>query len=378
MFADATQPQTAARHQQRVEELCAASLRAISGDRQLHFKGRRLHRAATRLPMFAPHLHPSLDDDDFSSFRGAADGLALRIAHSDAALHRQNVPAAPLERLLFDMLEQIRVESQVTDQMPGVAHNLRHRFEAWSLAFHRSRLTETARGILLFTVTQVCRARVTGERVIEETEDLMEATRAAISPSLGTDLMGLRRNRHDQAAYAVHALAIARLVAEMLNSADEEEVGDKDVPNDKDGERAAFSLMMDLEGDELEGISAAVTGHSPVLEGFEGRYKIYTTAYDREVKAATLVPRAQLRVYREQLDQRIAGQGINVEMVARTTGARWLGQRARRRPHRRPAFGATDLLADRAQVVSRGTHGAHRALLRQLFDRLLGLDEAAY
>jgi cobaltochelatase CobT len=316
MLVDA-QVQNAARHQQHVEELCAASLRAISGDPQLHFKGRRLHRGAKRLPMFAPHLHPSLDDDDFSSFRGAADGLALRIAYSDASLHRQNLPSAPLERLLFDLLEQIRVEAQVAPSQPGIAHNLRHRFEAWSLAFHRSRLTETARGILLFTVTQVCRARVTGEPVIEETEDLMEATRAAISPALGNDLMGLRRNRNDQAAYAMHALAIARLVADMLSSTDEEETGDKDVPNDKDTERAAFSLMMDLEAQELEGISTAVTGTSPVLEGFEGRYKVFTTAYDREVKAASLVPRAQLRTYREQLDLRIAGQGLNVARLAR-------------------------------------------------------------
>jgi cobaltochelatase CobT len=312
-----TSVQAATRHQQRVEELCAAAIRAISGDAALHFKGRRLHRAHQRLPLFAPHLHPSLEDDDFASFRGAADGLALRLKHSDAALHQSLLPAAPLQRLLFDLLEQIRVESQVSPSLPGAARNLRHRHDEWSLAFHRSRLTETARGILLFTVTQVCRARVTGEPVLEETEDLMEATRAAISPALGGDLMGLRRNRETQAQYAVHALAIARLVADMLGSADEEEAGAKDDSKDKDTERAAFSLMMDLQADELQDISAAVTGHSPVLDGFEGRYKIFTTAYDREVKAATLVPKAQLRTYREQLDLRIAGQGVNVARLAR-------------------------------------------------------------
>ncbi len=309
--------QATTRHQQRVEELCAAAIRAISGDAALHFKGRRLHRGHKRLPLFAPHLHPSLQDDDFTSFRGASDGLALRLKHSDAALHQSLLPAAPLRRLLFDMLEQIRVESQVAASLPGLARNLRHRHAQWLLAFHRSRLTETARGILLFTVAQVCRARVTGEPVLEETADLMEATRAAISPALGGDLMGLRRHRHDQSAYAVHALAIARLVAGMLSSADEEEAADKDASNDKDTERAAFSLMMDLEADAREGISAAVTGHSPVLEGFEGRYKVFTKAYDREVKAAALVPRAQLRAYRERLDLRISGQGLNLARLAR-------------------------------------------------------------
>ena len=35
--------------------------------------------AGSALPLFAPHLHPALESDDFGSFRGAADGLALRL-----------------------------------------------------------------------------------------------------------------------------------------------------------------------------------------------------------------------------------------------------------------------------------------------------------
>ena len=42
----------------------------------------------------APDLF-ELDDDDYASFRGAADGLALRLAHSDDALHATLAPSAP-------------------------------------------------------------------------------------------------------------------------------------------------------------------------------------------------------------------------------------------------------------------------------------------
>ena len=317
MSADAGNLQQATRRQQRVEELCAASIRALTGEATLHFKGRRLHRAHQRLPLFAPHLHPSHDEDDFASFRGAADGLALRLRHSDAGLHGRLLPAAPVERLLFDLLEQIRVESLVAISMPGVAHNLRHRHEMWSLAFHRSRLTETARGLLLFTVTQVCRARVTGEPLVEATEDLMEATRAGLSPVLGADLMGLRHNRHDQATYARHALAIARLVGELLRSADEEEATGNDASQESDTERAAFRLMMDLDADAPDAIRIPATGKSPVLQGFDGRYRVFTTSYDREIKVGNLVARAPLRAYRDQLDARIAGQNINLARLAR-------------------------------------------------------------
>ncbi len=310
--------QAATRHQQKVEELCAAAIRALSDDAELHFRGRRLHRGRRALPLYAPHLSPSLEHDDFGSFRGAADGMALRLRHSDAGLHASLCPADPLARLLFELLEQIRCESLAPQQMPGLARNLRHRHEQWSLAFHHSGLTETAKGILLYTVAQICRARVTAEPVVEATEDLIEATRMAIVPALGHDLAGLRCCRHDQAAYAQHALAIAQAVAEMIHSADEagDDPGDEsdDQANDK---RNPFRLWLDFKGDDGEGITTAASGNSRVLEEADDGYRVFTTAYDQETKAATLVRAALLKEYRERLDQRIAGQGINIARLAR-------------------------------------------------------------
>ena len=211
-----TEAQSRARRQQHVEELCAASIRALSGIADLHFRGGRLHRGWRALPVYAPHLHPSLDSDDFESFRGAADGLALRLAYSDAQLHKRLCPTELVARMLFELLVQFRTEARAPAGLPGVRHNLRHRFEAWSLAFHHSGGTESARGLLLYTVTQICRARVMGEAVIEETEDLLEATRAALAADLGDALAGLRRTVDDQAAYAAHALSLAHHVAAML------------------------------------------------------------------------------------------------------------------------------------------------------------------
>ena len=309
--------QQLARRQQRVEELCAGAIRALSGQADLHFRGRRLHRGRQRLPLFAPHLHPAIESDDFGSFRGAADGLALRLSLSDAALHTSLCPADPVERLVFELLEQMRVESLAPQALAGVAHNLRHRFEQWSLAFHRSRLTDSARGILLYTVAQVCRARVTGEPVLEETEDLMEATRAALAPAMGSDLAGLRRQRHDQAAYAVHALGIAQLVGEMLRSADAEESERHHAADAEDSERAAFSLVMELEARVEEGVAAAVSGHSRVFEAAQQQYRVYRGAYDVEVPATALARTELLQEHRVQLDRLVAASGLNGARLAR-------------------------------------------------------------
>ncbi len=320
-----TTAQQLARHQQQVEELCAASVRALAGEADLHFRGQRLHRGRVALPLFAPHLHPKLESADFASFRGAADGLALRLSCSDAALHRSMCPPEPVERLVFELLEQFRVEAMVSDDLPGVRRNLRHCFETWSLAFHHAGLTESSRGILLYTVAQICRSRVTAEPVLEQTEDLIEATRAGIGPLIGSALAGLRRARADQARYALQALELARVVGELLRAAGED-AGQSGAAGESQ-EQAAFALLMDVQGDLTERFASAVGGRSRVLEAADGGYRVFTTAYDSERSAAALV-RKELRLeYRARLDQRIARQGVNLGRLTREL-RQWLARPA--------------------------------------------------
>ncbi len=303
------------RQEERVAELCAGVVRAFSGERDLHFRGRRLHRGRVPLPWFAPHLHPSPETDDFASFRGVADGLALRLTASDAALHERLRPEEPVERMLFEMLEQFRAEAMVPDIMAGMRHNLRHRHEQWSLAFHHSGLTDTARGLLLYAVAQICRARVHGQQVVEETEDMLEATRFGLAPLIGHQLAGLRRDRADQAAYAAHALSIARTVAAMLHEADDASEAARD-PH-VDDKRSVFSLVADMEQEIIERFTTAESGRSAVIDEAGGAYRVFTIDYDREHDAATLARKEVLAGHREKLDRRIAAQGVNIARLAR-------------------------------------------------------------
>ncbi|HEY4069022.1 MAG TPA: cobalt chelatase, partial [Burkholderiaceae bacterium] len=311
--------QRQARQQECIEELCAAAVRALSGERDLHFRGRRLHRGRRALPLYAPHLAPSLATDDFSSFRGAADGFGLRLANSDAALHQTLCPTDPVERMVFELLEQFRAEALVPAGMPGVRRNLRHRFEAWSLAFHHAGGTDTARGLLMYTVAQICRARVTGEPVVEETEDQLEATRAGISPLIGVALAGLKPTRTDQAAYALHARSLARTIAGLLTAdgtAASLDQDDDDRARD-DAAVATFSLLPDPGEAIDDAIASAVSGRSLVLDDAADGYRIFTRAHDREHAAASLVRAEQLAEYRARLDERIAGLGLNIARLAR-------------------------------------------------------------
>jgi len=320
--------QAQVRIQQRLDALCAATLRALSGQAGLHYRGRKLWQGPALLPSFAPHLHPqaavpSADGhtDDTASFRGAADGVAMRLSHSDRALHQQLRPALPMARRVFDLLEQYRAESLVPAAWPGVRANMRHRFEAWSQAFVRARLHESAQGILLLTVANICRARVTGDPVPEALEDLLEATRFGLAPRIGHALAGLRRSRQNQSEYAVHALAIGAVVAALVDT-QAETSRPLARARDEDGDADAWlQIWVDFEADSEPGFVSALSPREAPAD-VPDAYRVFTTVYDRVDDVSRLVRAEQLTSLRATLDAQVAQAAVSPGLFARQLQAR--------------------------------------------------------
>ncbi|MET3349468.1 UNVERIFIED_ORG: cobaltochelatase CobT [Arthrobacter sp. UYEF1] len=308
------------RRRKQTLELCAAAMRALSGQGGLHFRGPVLYRESAPVPMPAPHLHPGTDPGTdavtLDAFRGAADGMALRLQHSDAALHAEFCPATPARMLVFEMLEQFRTESLADAAMPGVRGNLNRRFQQWSREFEASTLADTDLGLILFTVAQVCRARITTEPMPPDFEDRIESTRAELAPHLGTHLAALRRERFSQPGFARHALAIAETVAAISEVLEAREAR----PSRSGGRAPQFQLLFDQDSND-DAVPTAGYGRSDALDAGEGGYRRFTTAYDREFQATDLVRAELLRGYRQQLDNDIARQGINVPRLGRALGA---------------------------------------------------------
>ena len=316
MNAEATAPAPYTREQQETDELCAGAIRALSGVSSIRYRGRRLHDGHRPLSIHAAHLQPDAALQDLPSLRGAADSVALRLLHTDAALHKSLCPVEPVARLVFELLEQLRVETLAPDQHAGVINNLRHRFTAWSHAFYNSGLAEGASGLLLYTVFQMCWSRLTARPVLEKTEDFIEATRWSVSSALSGDLAGLRRHRLAQAAFAHHALAIAHAVDGMLKEAQAAQDDQQNAADDAKAQ-AAFKLLLDFDSDNDHLPDAAPLGESRAFSDGDGAYRTYSTAYDREENAGELVRRALLLEYRERMDARIASLGINTARLAR-------------------------------------------------------------
>lgn len=291
----------------RDAEVRAASVRALSGDPSVQLRGRRVFRGEAVVPMPAPHLRWDATGSE-AAVRGAADGVALRLRHSDAATHRRLLPDGGAARWVFELLEQFRVESLTDPRLPGVRANLRSMHEHWSLAYHAAGLTASRAGLVLYTVAQICRSRIMREPVVEATEDLLEEPRAELAPHLGHAIAGLHNSRADQERYAVHALAIAAHAEALVGGAlAGEDGGDED---------SVLTLYVDPDEDPADG-GASVGGRRGPLEAGASGYQVFTTAYDRVRDARDVVRQERLDTLRAQLDKAIEASGPNVRRLAR-------------------------------------------------------------
>jgi len=306
--------------QQKIEEICGATVRAWSGEKGFEYRGRRPELNGRPSGIRAAHLRTDPNEDDFTSCRGAADGIALRLKHSDVELHRSLMPESPVGQMLFELLEQLRVEKLVEKRYPGMVKNLDHRYKQWCAQFCASDMVESHVGLLVYTIAQVAWSRLSGQPVNESTEGLIEPQRMMLAPHIGTFLVGLKRNVEDQAIYAENALGIVQVIDEITAKLDD---GKDDESKEKDQKTInSFGLYFD-EDFEGHGDTPALPGrrntrieYRELLAQLE-KYKVYSRANDRVIEAEKLVVPFLRRKLRQKLDDRIKGQGVNVHRLAR-------------------------------------------------------------
>lgn len=318
------QPPRREKHQQQLEELCAATLRALSGERRVRYRGARLEVNGRHIPVRAPHLHPDPEQDDFSAYRGVADSLALRLKHSDRIILQTHLPAQPIARLVFELLEQLRVESLVSDSYPGVRRNLMLRFSQWSQQFLDSGQTEGHVGLMLYTLSQMSWFLLCGGQANEQAEMLIEAPRLSLLGHFGPHFGLLRRCRHDQSAYSEHALFIANKIVELLEQLDAQLLNNDERKVSEVAEKThlAFALLLDSDADEEGADSASATAQGNSRDSCDAfSYQVFSRDYDREVPAASLVRADLLKQLRQRMDQRMATQGLNLPRLVKRLSA---------------------------------------------------------
>ena len=311
----------------RQERNGAAVIRALGKSPTAEYRARQLELDDKPVGIATPYLLPEIDDSgtiqtDNVIDRGVYDAIGVRLRYSDAALFRANEPDDVVARIVFDMLEQLRCESLVPDELAGTRHNIDAAFRLWCRG---ESLTSTAIGLLLFTVMQMVRSRLISPIHDELIEDQIEGTRAMISPIIGVALKGLKENRLDQAAFVEPARSMAEAISDMVTESSDESVAVTTTV-------AALFVPPEWgdtdpdEGDILKGGLSAPAEHADreTLEAVGG-YKIFTTKYDVELHGNGLYPQDTLRELRASLDEQIAAQSVSAFTLARRLQRLFIG-----------------------------------------------------
>lgn len=278
---------------EQAERATAAAARAIAHEPSLRFRAHLLYQDDRPASARAPHLYAPSEAQELQDLRGASDGVALRVLHSDDAVYALHRPDGGFEELIYEMLEQLRVEALAPDSAPGLRANLHHRFMSWSDAYVGEGLLENDLGLLFFAVIHVCRSRIQAVPIEERVNDHTEATRFGIYDILGEHLRDLRTFVADQEAFAPHAAAIAISVGDLAAAAEQSSRGG----------RSASPLLAILEFNAFQREETEATNSGSQSRRQQGQgYAVFSGTYDRIMSVDEVVlPHAQ-RTARVELE----------------------------------------------------------------------------
>jgi cobaltochelatase CobT len=103
--------QTQSSQELLTQERYGAIVRSISGDAQVNLRDWLFYHDDDIIGQLPPHLNPVHFSEPWANHRGMLDGLGLRLALSNRSLHQAKQPNDLVGSLVFEVLEQIRVES---------------------------------------------------------------------------------------------------------------------------------------------------------------------------------------------------------------------------------------------------------------------------
>ncbi|MFA6019903.1 MAG: cobaltochelatase subunit CobT [Rhodospirillales bacterium] len=300
--------------------------------------------------------------EDLIRLRGSADAVALKLKHHDEALHARRAPEEPEARLVYDAIEQSRVEALGAARYPGLAQNVANAVELRlkSEGFGRSSCREeipmaealrvVARNAFLGTVDSCPPA----------TRHVGDLWQDWVSARAGDSLQKMAASLANQKEFTKHlrsflqALDLSQAPAEddqEAESSEQQNQGsgveseDGDSKSDAEGGHegqadedmqlaAADSGDIGGESDEQEGAQdMMVPGHGtdepggPTQQG-QGKnepdapagplYRAYTQRFDQVVDAPELCEQEELDRLRQQLDNHLASlQGVVARLANR-------------------------------------------------------------
>ncbi len=290
-----------------------AVIRSLSGEISAEIRDWQLFYQSNPFGTIAPHLQLESLKEAWSEPRGVLDGIALRLRYSNADIYQSSSPKGMIESLVFEVLEQIRVESICPDELKGSKQNTRNQFIAWMQQFIASGGVEGSIGLLLITVFSTVWMRLTKQSIPQLMQDIVEATRAGLAIALGPLLIKLQSTRYDQIAYAKTSLKLVEMVSNLI---DEEY---RNNPSIRIKRKNQSGSLLQIEWVPPQIARSAASIPAPQLSLSKKRellkqslntYHVFNRVYDTETHAKKKIRPAQLATYQDLMNQEIAKQNI--------------------------------------------------------------------
>ncbi|HMQ41264.1 MAG TPA: cobaltochelatase subunit CobT [Paracoccus sp. (in: a-proteobacteria)] len=292
--------------------------------------------------MRLPQVSRRMTRDEIVQARGTADALAMRLRHHDPATHAKYAPSGPMAREIFEAVETARVEALGAREMPGALSNIDAKMGAEAERRGYAQVKQPADIPLSVAAGYLLREAATGRKLPAAAAHAAELWRPFVSQQAGHVLEAARETMADQAAFARLARQMIEDLgygdqlgedpdAEPEDDASEEaepdpEAGDNQARDQDDSEdsesspersqertqdeRQAQVSMDDSSEEEFAEDSEMPDGEMPEelpppVSEASAEYKVYTQAYDEEIKAEDLAEPAELERLRAYLDKQL-------------------------------------------------------------------------
>jgi cobaltochelatase CobT len=310
--------------------------------------------AAVSLPL----PRRTMAGQDVARIRGEADCAALRLRHHNAKVHRRLNPQGEIAGLIFEALEQVRVEALGASRMTGVAANLASAHAARGRRPPAATQDPDEAG-LAEALELYAHESLLGFNLAREQRDVLDRWRGWLEKHTGQDWPVLRQQLSSQEEFAIRVremLAHLGLAEDLGEQPDEEEPESSEASEEEqtgsadDGEgegvtddarqeaasdtdsaasadEAAQAAASEdrLEDASAKGADEDGTSETPfetpqyIPPGGEAlAYRVFTTKFDEVVEASELCSAIELGRLRLQLDQQLARlQGMTGRLANR-------------------------------------------------------------
>jgi cobaltochelatase CobT len=347
----------------------AGTARAMAHEPDLELSFTTEAPSASLKQLRVPMPGRNLPREQVAEARGFADSFALRERHHDAKLHARGAPVDATARLVFDAVEQARVEALGARAMEGVRANLNYALEMRLRSDPLTRARNRAEVPLASALALLVRERLTGQKPPVIAEGGIALVREWIEERAGADLDALGLTLDDQGAFArlaTRLLEDLELVEAQSEATEPEESSAEEGEQPEEGENTEdgdddqtggqSDGQMDVRSESSEGDDQSESRESDEGE-FEGdgqegdqgdegmqpvrpnrptadtpgflEYKAYTTRFDEVVTASELCDEEELTRLRAYLDQQLVHLQGAVTKLANRLQRRLMAQQSR-------------------------------------------------